>query len=183
MSAMLALIQGNGVKLGNAKRPYIMTDAADFIKNHPSSWMVNHLRQVFRDLSQDDFEIRIQEFLKFIYVQSTQSGGFIPVAEPIDKIWHEYLLQTREYMALCQSLPGKKFIHHQTITLSEYAHTHDRTDIVKGMLDWLPNYYKHFGEFTERTSPYWVMVNFLSKELHLPLKEINLLASTRAITS
>ena len=102
-----------------------------------------------------------------------KNGGFIPVSDEIDDIWHEYIVQTREYEQLCKDLPGQKFVHHQTISFDAYAKNKDRTAILKEMLDWVPEYYANFGEFTERTAPYWRVISFLSNELHLTLQKIN----------
>jgi hypothetical protein len=146
---------------------------SELIKKHPSPAMHQHLCKVFAELDHDEMTIRIQEFLKFIYIQSMQDGGFIPVSDEVDQIWHEYILQTREYQALCLDLPGGKFVHHQTITLVEYANHHKRVDVVKSMLNWIPNYCAYFGEFTEKTAHYWMIVEFLSKELDLTLEQIN----------
>lgn len=145
----------------------------ELIKKHPSPLMYKHLCKIFSDFDQDEINIRIQEFLKFIYIQSMQDGGFIPVSDDVDQIWHEYILQTREYQALCTDLPGGKFVHHQTITLAEYSSHYNRVDVVKSMLNWIPNYYLYFGEFTEKTAHYWMIVDFLSKELNLTLQQIN----------
>ena len=150
------------------------------IKKHPGSGMKQQLNKVFSDLNPDEINIRMAEFLKFIYIQSMKDGGFIPVTAEIDQIWHEYILQTRAYQSLCMDLPGGEFIHHQTITLSEYSKNHNRIDVIKGMLDWIPDYCSCFGEFTEQTAPYWIIVDFLSKELHLTLSQINQIGKDKA---
>jgi hypothetical protein len=148
-----------------------------WVQQHPSPWMRDHLRRAFNMLDEHELTTRIQEFLRFIYLQSTKQGGFIPVTEEIDLIWHEYILQTREYLALCLSLPSKSFVHHQTSTLDEYAASRERHVVVQDMLDWIPRYYHAFGAFTEKTAPYWTIVQFLQNELSLSLAQINQFAS------
>jgi len=157
-----------------------MIHFAELIKMHPSSEMKKQLNTVFSDLNQDEIEMRTLEFLKFIYIQSIKDAGFIPVTDEIDQIWHEYILQTREYQYLCGDLPGDKFVHHQTITLAEYSKNQSRMDLIKAMLDWIPHYYFYFGAFTEQTGQYWIIVNFLSNELHLTLEQINQIGKDRA---
>ena len=155
-----------------------MISFSDLRAKHPSAGMLRHLQHQFSALNDDELNLRLQEFLKFIYIQSLKEGGFIPVSDEIDQIWHEYILQTREYQALCLDLPGKSFVHHQTTTLADYAKKHDRKKVISSMLAWIPDYHRYFGEFTEKTAPYWTMVTFLSKELHLSLKQINDIGAT-----
>ncbi len=146
----------------------------DIFEKHPSLGMRHHLETVFSDLSSHELTLRIQEFLKFICLQSLKDSGFIPVSEEIDLIWHEYILQTRAYETLCQDLPGKKFVHHQTISLIEYTQQkNNRYEIAKAMLDWIPKYRKYFGNFTEETAHYWLIVDFLIKNHGFTLEKIN----------
>ena len=160
-----------------------MINFEELIKKHPTSGMKHQLNKVFSYLNQDEMNIRVLEFLKFIYIQSTKEGGFIPVTDEIDHVWHEYILQTREYQSLCMDLPGGKFVHHQTITLADYSKNHNRIDLIKSMLNWIPDYYSCFGEFTEKTAQYWIVVDFLSKELHLTLPQINQIGKDKAAGS
>jgi hypothetical protein len=146
----------------------------NIFEKHPTPGMLRHLEKNFSTLPRQELSLRIQEFLKFICLQSLQDSGFIPVSESIDLIWHEYILQTRAYEALCQDLPGKKFVHHQTISLIEYTQQQaDRHEVVKAMLDWIPRYRKYFGDFTEETAHYWLIVDFLIKNYGLTLDQIN----------
>lgn len=145
----------------------------NFFKNHPSPFMLKHLQSVLSTLDEDTFSVRIQEFLRFIYLQSLKDGGFIPVTDEIDQIWHEYILQTREYLALCKDLPHAKFVHHQTGTLDTFAQTRDRKQVIQDMLVWIPNYVETFGVFTEITAPYWTVVQFLLKHTSLTLSQLN----------
>jgi len=157
-----------------------MMKFVELIKKHPTSGMKQQLYKVFENINQDEINIRIAEFLKFIYIQSMHDSGFIPVTDEVDQIWHEYILQTREYQALCMDLPGEKFVHHQTITLADYSKRHNRVDLIQGMLNWIPDYYTHFGEFTEQSAQYWMIVDFLSKELNLTLPQINNMGKDKA---
>lgn len=145
----------------------------ELIKKHPSVAMRTHLQARFPQVAEDELQRRINEFFKFIYLQSMNDTGFIPVTQEIDDIWHEYILQTRDYEALCRDLPLQQFVHHQTISLEQYASKRNRKEVVKAMLDWLPNYRKHFGNFTELSAPHWLVVVFLAKELNLTLDQIN----------
>ncbi|PJD94340.1 MAG: hypothetical protein CK426_03375 [Legionella sp.] len=146
---------------------------ANLFKHHPSPFMLAHLQSVFCTLDEDALSVRIQEFLRFIYLQSLKDGGFIPVTDEIDQIWHEYILQTREYLALCNDLPHAQFVHHQTATLATYIQTRNRKEVIQDMLMWIPTYVETFGKFTEKTAPYWTIVQFLLKHTSLTLSQLN----------
>ncbi|MET9064014.1 hypothetical protein [Streptosporangium sandarakinum] len=125
------------------------------------------------DRSQQDLEIQVEECLKFLYIASMSNGVFIPLTKEVDEIWHEMILQTKFYQELCASLPGQRFIHHESIGLTGYAGIVGSGESVKKFLEWLPKYMEHFGEFNERTAPYWVIVQFLRREIGMSLQEIN----------
>jgi hypothetical protein len=148
-------------------------------KKHPSPWMLDHLFKTLSDVDVHEFKIQIQEFLKFMILFSTKKGGFIPVSKEIDHIWHEYILQTKEYLQLCMDCPGHTFIHHQTISLEEYMKTRDRLSTLNKMLEWIPLYYSFFGEFNDKTARYWTIVPFLSEALGLTLSQINQMAKEK----
>lgn len=143
-----------------------------FFKKHPRVEMFNHLVSILK-IDETVLRIQIAEFLKFIFLQSTKNGGFIPVTEEIDAIWHEYILQTREYALLCQDTPGQEFIHHQTITLEEYIQSREQSLVLKDMLSWIPCYFHAFGPFTDQTASYWTIVRFLMNHLSMTLEQIN----------
>jgi hypothetical protein len=52
----------------------------DIFEKHPSLGMRHHLETVFLELSSHELTLRIQEFLKFICLQSLKDSGFIPVS-------------------------------------------------------------------------------------------------------
>jgi hypothetical protein len=135
--------------------------------------MAGHLKAKFPQVADDELQRRISEFFKFIYLQSMKDSGFIPVTKEVDDIWHEYILQTRDYAVLCQDLPSKQFVHHQTISLEQYVGRVNRVEAIKTMLAWVPNYRTHFGDFTELNAPYWLIVVFLSNEMNFTLEQIN----------
>lgn len=148
------------------------------IKKLPSEWMLSHLDSIIPD---DELKnIKIEEFLKFMYIVSSKGAGFIPLSKEIDEIWHEYILQTQEYHNLCMSLPGNAYIHHQTGSLDAYVEKHGREATIRNMVAWLPCYFHFFGKFTEHTAGYWTLVHFLMKELCFSLEEINFLTENEA---
>lgn len=151
----------------------------DYLNKNLNSNIYNHIKKSIEDDS--DYNTRFTEFLKFIYIASIGGPSFIPVNKDIDVIWHEFILQTREYENFCMSLPGKRFIHHESNSLEEYAKKNDKNIVVQKMLRWLPLYYKYFGEFNNCSHKYWTMVVFLKNEMDMSLEQINQLAKNESI--
>lgn len=52
-----------------------------------------------------------EETKKFLILCSLRSGSALSPSKWIDRMWHRFLLHTREYAAFCQQLGG--FVHHQ----------------------------------------------------------------------
>lgn len=136
---------------------------------------------VFKEVEREQLEVRIAEFLKFMFLRSKYGGGFIPLSGEVDDIWHEFILQTREYALFCEALPGQTFVHHNSQHLSEYAQDKAPREVVTRLLGWIPTYYHHFGEFTEQASHYWMMVRYLQNELKMTLEDINQLGKNNSV--
>ena len=135
--------------------------------------MIALLHKKLASKNSADLDIMIAEFVKFMFLRSSYGKGFIPLKGDIDDVWHEYILQTMEYEKFCLSLPGKKFIHHISLHLEEFSEGKDKKTVIRDLLLWLPNYYRHFGAFTAETADYWMIVGFLQKELGWSLDEVN----------
>jgi hypothetical protein len=138
--------------------------------------LLAHLRDKFSLLSEQEFSLRLAECLKFLYLRSLTGRGFIPLAGEVDDVWHEIILQTREYAKLCQALPGGSFIHHNSISLEDHAEQISNQQAVKNLLEWIPSYVNHFGDFTAQTAKYWVMIKLLECEFGYTLEDINQLS-------
>ena len=132
-----------------------------------------HMRAKFSSLDEADFQTRYQELLKFLYLRSKYGKGFIPVTVEVDAMWHEFILQTQAYFDLCEALPGKHFIHHNTVSLGEYTDLRSQEEVIADLLDWIPHYIKTFGPFIEDAAQYWMIVTFLREEMNFSLEAIN----------
>lgn len=132
-----------------------------------------YLIEKLREMDTQEFQLQLAEFLKFIFLSSKYEHGFVPIGGEIDQMWHEFIVHTSEYERLCFALPGKKFIHHYPKHLADYAQDKNKLDIVTRLLAWVPSYVHHFGEFTEQSSKYWMIVGFLQTHLNMSLDEIN----------
>lgn len=137
--------------------------------------ILTHLASTFSDLPENDFLIRCEECLKFLYLRSVSGRGFIPLSGEVDEIWHAFILQTKAYADFCNALPGKTFIHHNSISIEDYTEEVTPEISVTRLLEWIPAYTKHFGPFTEEAAAYWMIVQLLINEFQYSLDEINAL--------
>jgi hypothetical protein len=135
--------------------------------------MIIHLRRKFTKLNDDDFLVRVSECVKFLFLRSKSGRGFIPLSGEIDDIWHAFILQTQEYANFCLALPGRNFIHHNSISLDDHSEKVSRETSVRNLLEWIPAYIKHFGPFTEEAARYWMIIQLLKQEFDYSLEAIN----------
>ncbi|MBT2504239.1 hypothetical protein [Curtobacterium sp. ISL-83] len=115
----------------------------------------------------------IIECLKYLAIMSGTTGRRIVVTPDVDEVWHEFIVQTRAYGALCSDLPGKRFIHHESISPDAYATRIGDTEFVDEFLRWVPDYVHSFGPFTEERARHWTVTEFLRSELGMTLADIN----------
>ncbi|MBH0023924.1 hypothetical protein [Salinibacterium sp. SWN248] len=88
-------------------------------------------------------------------------------------MWHELLLQTSSYRQLCGSLPGKKFLDHESIDPLSYNERVGDAAFVREWVQWIPDYVQSFGPFTAEVAQDWNVVRFLQDELAMSLDQIN----------
>ncbi|MEU5400711.1 hypothetical protein ABZ348_15635 [Streptomyces sp. NPDC005963] len=128
----------------------------------------------------EEVERQVVECMRYLYLisyyRTELSGLFLPVEQHIDEIWHYLILQTREYVELCEEkLPGRFFIHHRSIGYEDYAQEPGREQSIEEALRWIPLYCKEFGPFDEGALPHWTIVRFLHQRMEMSLEEISAL--------
>lgn len=136
------------------------------------AFIYQHLLTTFK-INRDELDIRIAEFLKLMFLRSKYDGAFIPLSDDIDFLWEKFIVQTRDYELFCFSLPGKKFIHHNSGEFADFSQGKNKKEVIAHLLSWIPLYYFHFGEFTKESAMHWMIVKYLQDELKLSLFEIN----------
>lgn len=75
--------------------------------------------------------------LKQFFVVCTQKSGYKVVSEPIDRMWHTFLLFTKDYREFCNGYLGR-FIDHapfETPMPSAYLETRAVAEKIFGQLD------------------------------------------------
>lgn len=145
--------------------------------------LVCYLIEKCKPQTEEDTLLQTEECLRFLYL-SHLTNGPIPVSQTVDNIWHLLILQTKEYFALCESLPGKTIIHHSSEIYLKYSlenETQNQEKIsfqeqaieAKRQLEWLVSYVKNFGQMKEENIKYWSFAVGLRKKLNLSLEEFN----------
>ncbi|GAA3005604.1 hypothetical protein GCM10020229_16840 [Kitasatospora albolonga] len=122
-------------------------------------------------------ERQVLECLRYLYLISRHrdalAGLFLPVEQHIDEVWHFLILQTREYAALCERLPGGFFVHHRSIGYEAYQQEPGREVAAEQALRWIPLYCREFGPFDEEATAHWTIVRYLHQQLDMSLAEIS----------
>ncbi|QMU78324.1 hypothetical protein GXW83_24060 [Streptacidiphilus sp. PB12-B1b] len=153
------------------------------IEDYLQPQVVATLRANLSDRSDDELAVQTEECLKFLLIMSGRSRGFIPLTSEVDEVWHELILQTMEYAELCDSLPGRKFIHHQSLAFTDYAAERSEGEIVDEFLSWIPAYVSRFGPFTPERAKYWSFCAYLTDSLGLGLQQLNEIGARAAETA
>lgn len=143
-----------------------------------SASMIHKLTDSFTNVETHELFLQINEFLKFIFLKSIynlrqEEPVFIPVSKDIDEIWHVFILQTQEYQDLCSRLPGKSFIHHQSMNLDHYIEKVGLRETIERILKFLVEYYRYFGAFDVPQLKYWTIPNYLILQRNFPLALLN----------
>lgn len=125
-------------------------------------------------LSSDEVDARVEELLKYLNM-ATYSHGGIPFNDEIDDVWHLWIMQTRQYLRLCQKLQGGKFIHHSS---NEYEAFSDpgvktRPIEIQRAVAMLRSYVLNYGPFAEDRVRYWPMAMQLMQRLGWSVQRLN----------
>lgn len=145
--------------------------------------LMTHLGRKLAHLPEIERDTRIDECLKFLFLASlrskTHKDTYAVVSQSIDDVWHECILQTREYALLCERLPAQRFLHHSSSPDGYDGHVlaHGVDAAADEHVWWLKNYHDHFGEQTAASAAHWGGVTFLMNTFDLSIDEINRIAS------
>ena len=135
--------------------------------------MSHYFQRKFPDLSGDELALRIEEALRFLFI-SHECTGAIPVSKDIDDIWHAWILQTQEYMSLCEKLPTHRYIHHSS---NDYLSFFDPSVGERVGLEedvkMLALYVTNFGPFDERRARHWLLARHLMERCGWSVSELN----------
>lgn len=134
----------------------------------------------YKDSNPEDVTNCLTELMKYLYLVSKYpeglKGTFVPITEEVDNLWHQMILQTRYYPQICERLPGKLVVHHESMPFEEYAEEHEPQKLVHEILRWVPYYVKTFGDIQPDAIRYWWFFSTLIKVQKLPLEKLNEMA-------
>lgn len=123
--------------------------------------MRQYFRRKFATLPDEELDLRIEETLRYLFL-SHECTGSIPVSKEIDEVWHAWILQTQEYMTLCERLPNGGYIHHSS---NDYLRYFDpqvgEHDDLEQDVRMLALYVVNFGPFDERRARHWLLASHL----------------------
>lgn len=124
-------------------------------------------------LPEQELLVQIEEALKFLVI-ADQCTGAIPISKEIDEIWHYWILQTEEYMTLCEQLPTGNYIHHSSNDYSSYFDSaiNERSNLTLD-IKMLALYVKNFGSFEKKRTQYWLLAAHLIEKRGWTLQQLN----------
>ncbi len=116
-----------------------------------TSQMMRYFSAKLPTLSSETLALRICEMIKYLILVQ-YSPGRILFGKEIDNIWHYWILQTREYARLCESLPGGFFRHHSSndYVAEEKPAEAPLAEAIERVLSFFISYYANFGPLAAR---------------------------------
>jgi hypothetical protein len=179
----------------------VTLDNAALLRRFVTPNMLVYFARKLPELSRHDIEVRLCELLKFLILVRDFPGNIIFGLE-IDEFWHLWIMQTREYEALCKALPGGEFRHHSSRDYPEaqlawqevdallapihHADTDAATSSApregarqrfeqnaQRLLSFFASYLATFGPLNEEVIPLWPPLERLVARLNWDTKALN----------
>ncbi len=150
-----------------------MLSTQQLLATYANEPMLRYFQRKLPQLSQRDLQIQIEETLKFLFM-AEQCTGAIPVSREIDEVWHLWILQTQEYMSLCERLPAGHYIHHSSNEYEKYfdAEVSERSNLLLD-IKMLALYAANFGAFEEGRINYWLLARHLVNKCGWTVDQLN----------
>lgn len=150
-----------------------MISAQQLLTAYVNQPLLQYFQRKFPQLSQRDLQIQLEETLKFLFM-AEECTGAIPVSREIDEIWHRWILQTQEYMSLCERLPAGHYIHHSSNDYEKYfdAEVNERSNLLLDV-KMLALYVANFGAFEEERISHWLLARHLVNKCGWSVAQLN----------
>jgi hypothetical protein len=117
-------------------------------------------------------QMQVGELLKFLELAANSDARWLPISEELDAVWHAFILETREYAALCAQ--AGHFVHHTS--MSPRLDCESRQQQLDDDLQFVVAYLRRFGEFPEAALPLWPALARLSSHLRMSTDALLLFA-------
>lgn len=150
-----------------------MISTTQLLNTYVNQPMLQYFQRKLPQLSQRELHIQLEETLKFLFIAEECSGA-IPVSRELDEIWHYWILQTQEYMNLCERLPAGHYIHHSSNDYEKYfdADVNERSNLLLD-IKMLALYAANFGAFEEDRINYWLLARHLVNKCGWSVAQLN----------
>lgn len=114
------------------------------------------------------------EFIKYLRLGLTFSENHsLPGSTDMDRVWHYFILETREYQRLCAKIRPGSFFHHSGAAKDDHKSTLTKEELLEEQLTFLASYLATFGEFTDDTAPCWAVAQELMRRNGWTVAELN----------
>lgn len=135
--------------------------------------MFQYFKRKLSRLPDKELQIQIEEAVKFLFM-AEECVGAIPVTREIDEIWHYWILQTQEYMSLCERLPAGHYIHHSSNDYEKYfdVAVNERSNLPLD-IKMLALYVTNFGPFKADRIKYWLLARHLVDQCGWSVEQLN----------
>ena len=163
------------------------------------------------EIDANEMRVRLTELLKFL-ILSHEFPGNILFGEELDDLWHLWIMQTREYEKLCRSLPGGRFIHHDsrdqpadTVVWAEVEHLVARMiaekkakgvalagadlspqklrENAERLLSFFASYVENFGQIQSEVVHCWPPLQRLMRRMDWSTDELNAFLTEHSVPS
>lgn len=150
------------------------------------------------DIPEIERHRQLAELLKFLVLVRDFPGNII-FGKEIDEMWHLWIMQTREYEALCAALPGGEMRHHSSRDYPETTLTDAEARAIlatppgedvpaepvreggkerfeqnaQRLLSFFASYYLTFGPIVPEVVPLWPPLNRLADRLGWNAEKLN----------
>lgn len=131
------------------------------------------LREKFSYLGVEEIDVALREFERFATLALHSPGVFLPCSPLVDSIWHEAILETRDYKEFCHNIKPGSYLHHSGIELGDYmiGRTCDEQD--SQALSVLTSYVANFGPFSIEAVKYWIVAREIMTQNGWAIDELN----------
>jgi hypothetical protein len=154
-----------------------MINDSELFSRYVPEEILAHFQKKFPSVEPSVLHRQIAEFIKFLLIAGLKaSPGDLPVSREIDAIWHEWILETRQYEMLCLNSVGR-FIHHSAKAAPSSSADSDELGVdLEQHLFFLAAYVLNFGRFDEERLDYWLAARHIMRLYDLTLEQLNNLA-------
>jgi hypothetical protein len=117
-------------------------------------------------LSHREVRARTAECLKALNLAHFSSGDIL-FSDDIDEIWHLWILQTREYEALCRKLPAREILHHSSVDYPPTQEACSNQDIRRAAnrcVTFFALYVRNFGSLSAERLRYWPALDSIMQD-------------------